>query len=118
MYSLGEDVNNAPAVRSFSIGAFLAKGVHIVSYLSPYVPAFLDMHADARSLSCRQASFSSFFRSLWHSDWAEGYDAAPYDATFEAADAREALREGMPLAKTFYRSYTACMVSYSMSQWI
>ena len=82
-----------------------------MSYLSPFVPSFLDTHADSRSLSHKDASFTSFLRTLWKSDWGESRDATPFDATFEASDMREANREGVPHPGTYYRSYVACMVN-------
>lgn len=110
MYALGERVDKAPSVRPLSIGSMLAKFVHIASYLSPFFPTVVDLHTDARSLSCDKSSFSNFVNHMWHSDWAEGRDAAPYDVTFEASDEREARMEGAVNPGTFYRSYTACMV--------
>ncbi|KAI0669760.1 alpha/beta-hydrolase [Trametes maxima] len=109
VYRLGEDTHNAPAVRRFSPGDLLAKGVHVAAYLSPILPRFFDLHADARDLSFRSASVWSLLSQLRKSDWAESRDATPYDATFEAADEREALREGAVHPKTYYRSYCATL---------
>lgn len=89
----------------------LTRAVHILSYLAPSLPRVLDLHADARHLSYTTASFSSFLKQLWKSDWAESKDATPYDVTFEAADDREGLGEGTCYPNTFYRSYAAYMVS-------
>lgn len=88
----------------------LAKGVHLAAYLAPILPRFLDLHADARGLSFRQATFLSFLRQLRKSDWAESRDATPYDVTFDAADERESLREGHIHPRTYYRSYCATLV--------
>ncbi|EKM61368.1 uncharacterized protein PHACADRAFT_134939 [Phanerochaete carnosa HHB-10118-sp] len=110
VYTLGERTDQAPRVRPFSIGSLLTKGVHIASYLSPYMPTFLDMHADARSMSYMTTSFRKFVMSLRQSDWGESRDAAPFDVTFEAADLREANFEGLPHPQTYYRSYAAQMV--------
>ena len=98
-------------MRPLSVGAGLAKLVHVLAYLSPLLPSSMDVHADARSLSYRESSLSEFFKHLWRSDWAESRDAAPYDMTFEAADAREAALEGNVYPNTFYRSYVSVMVS-------
>ncbi|KAI8990569.1 alpha/beta-hydrolase [Trametes punicea] len=111
VYSLGEDTRNAPAVRPFSPGNILAKGVHIAAYLSPIFSRICDLHADARALSFHEASFWSFLRQLYKSDWAESRDATPYDVTFEAADEREAVGEGGVNLNTFYRSYCATLTS-------
>lgn len=113
VYTLGEDTRNAPDVRRLSVGYFLAKGVHIVSYVSPLLPSFFDMHVDARRLSYRDSSFLQFLRHLWKSEWAESRDATPYDTTFEAADEREAAGEGTVNPNTYYRSYCATMVGCS-----
>ncbi|KAI0375137.1 alpha/beta-hydrolase [Pilatotrama ljubarskyi] len=121
VYSLGEDTREAPAVRSFSPGDILAKAVHLAAYLSPVLPRFVDLHADARGLSFRDTSFRSFLGQLRRSDWAESRDATPYDATFEAADEREALREGAVNPNTYYRSYCATLVRdthVAASHWI
>jgi hypothetical protein len=111
VYILGECTHNAPTVRPWSVGSLVTKCVHIASYLSPFMPSFLDMHADSRSLSFWDTSFSSFLRSLRKSDWAESRDASPFDVTFQGVDMREANLEGLPHPGTFYRSYVACMVS-------
>ena len=111
VYTLGESTKNAPDVRPWSIGSMLTRAVHILSYLAPSLPRVLDLHADARHLSYTTASFSSFLKQLWKSDWAESKDATPYDVTFEAADDREGLGEGTCYPNTFYRSYAAYMVS-------
>lgn len=111
VYTLGERVDAAPAVRPFSVGSALAKWIHLVTFLSPFLPRILDLHAEARSLSYREISFLSLFRQLRKSDWAEGRDATPFDVTFEAADERESNLEGQVHPHTFYRSDTAHMVS-------
>ena len=115
VYSLGEcaDTRNfAPSVRPFSCGSILTRVVHIVAYLSPLLPSSLDLHADSRSLSYRNSSFSELLAQLWKSDWAESRDATPFDVTFEAADERERdLGEGAPNPTTFYQSHVAMMTS-------
>lgn len=110
MYTFGERLDRAPAVHPFSLGSLLAKAVHTLAYLSPYLPRAFDLHADSRSLSCNETSFLMFVRHLWRSDWAEGRDATPFDVTFQAADEREARGEGVCHPKTYYRSYTAQIV--------
>lgn len=110
VYTLGERTDAAPAVRSLSIGSALSKMVHIISFISPYLPQALDLHTESRSLSFQETSFFSFLRQLWKSDWAESRDATPFDVTFEAADVRDSRLEGEPHPRTFYRSYTAYMV--------
>ncbi|KIJ66335.1 hypothetical protein HYDPIDRAFT_86876 [Hydnomerulius pinastri MD-312] len=110
VYTLGERTDAAPAVRPFSVGSVLAKAAHIVSYLSPVLPKVFDLHAESRELSFRDTSLPSLWQQLFKSDWAEGRDATPYDVTFQAAEEREALHEGLPHKKTFYRSYCASFV--------
>jgi hypothetical protein len=85
----------------------------VISYLAPILPKMLDLHAESRLLSFRDASLSSLWQQLCKSDWAEGRDATPYDATFHAAEEREAGYEGLPNGETFYRSYCASLVSLS-----
>lgn len=113
VYALGERTDAAPSVRPFSLGSVIAKTVHIFSYLSPLLPRFLDMHSEARVLSYRDASPTSLWRQLRKSDWAESYDATPYDMTFQATADREASLEGLPHPHTFYRSYCAALVGVS-----
>ncbi|RDB29699.1 Lipase [Hypsizygus marmoreus] len=109
VYTLGERTDAAPAVRPLSIGSLLAKWVHVVTFLSPFLPDALDLHAEARTLSFRETSVISLLKQLWKSDWAEGRDAAPFDVTFEAADERESKFEGEAFSGTFYRSHAVCM---------
>jgi hypothetical protein len=112
VYALGEREDAAPAVRPISVGSAIAKVVHLVSFLSPYMPKLLDLHSESRSLSCREVSFSSFLEQLHKSEWTESRDAANFDVTFLAIDEREAYSEGLVNPGTFYRSHVACMVSY------
>jgi len=107
VYALGERADAAPAVRTFSIGGALTRVVHVLSYLSPILPPALDLHSESRRLSFRDASITAFWKQLWKSDWAESRDATPFDATFQAADEREANGEGGPNPSTHYRSYVA-----------
>ncbi|PIL31817.1 hypothetical protein GSI_06521 [Ganoderma sinense ZZ0214-1] len=109
VYTLGEDTRDAPSVRWFSVGNFLAKGIHVASYLSPVLPHLFDLHVEARGLSFYDSSFASFLKQLWRSDWAESRDATPFDTTFIAVDEREATQEGVVYANTFYRSYCATL---------
>ncbi|KDR75661.1 hypothetical protein GALMADRAFT_248263 [Galerina marginata CBS 339.88] len=109
VYALGESTTSAPNVRPFSVGAFLAKFVHIIAYFSPLLPSLFDVHADARALSYRDVSGLSFLKQLWKSDWAESKDAAPYDTTFEAGEERENGLEGRTFPNTFYRSHVSVM---------
>ncbi|KAI1788803.1 alpha/beta-hydrolase [Ganoderma leucocontextum] len=109
VYILGEDTRDVPNVRPFSVGNFLAKGIHVASYLSPVLPRFLDLHIEARGLSFYDSSLTSFLKQLWRSDWAESRDATPYDTTFNAADEREAAQEGVIHPNTYYRSYCATL---------
>ncbi|KAJ3553113.1 hypothetical protein NM688_g3790 [Phlebia brevispora] len=117
VYALGERTDKPPSVRPFSVGAMIAKFVHVASYFSPFLPAVLDFHADARSLSCYTSDFWTLVKHLWHSDWAEGRDASPFDVTFQASDHREAHLEGLVNPKTFYRSYATCMTERSSVNW-
>ncbi|KIK70757.1 hypothetical protein GYMLUDRAFT_291035 [Collybiopsis luxurians FD-317 M1] len=109
VYILGERVDAAPYVRPFSLGAIVAKGVHIISYLSPILSRAIDLHAESRHMSLHDISIVSLLRQLWKSDWAESRDATPFDVTFEAADEREADGEGEPHRGTFYRSCATYM---------
>ncbi|ESK98070.1 alpha beta-hydrolase domain-containing protein [Moniliophthora roreri MCA 2997] len=107
VFTLGERTDAAPAVRPLSLGSMLAKGVHIVSYLSPFLPRVLDLHIDSRLLSLYDITPLELLKQLWKSDWAESRDATPYDVTFEAADEREANGEGEIYPGTWYRSWCA-----------
>ncbi|KAF8898972.1 hypothetical protein BD779DRAFT_50376 [Infundibulicybe gibba] len=109
VYSLGERVDAAPAVRPLSIGSVIAKSVHLISFLSPLLPAALDLHAESRALSFRDISVPVFLKQLWRSDWAEGKDSTPYDVTFLSADERELNGEGRTNPNTFYRSHVASL---------
>ncbi|KAJ7161357.1 alpha/beta-hydrolase [Mycena crocata] len=111
VYLLGERADAAPAVRPLTVGAILGKVVHILSFLSPLLPASepFDMHGDCRSLSYREMSFPSLLKQLWKSEWAESRDATPFDVTFQAADERESNGEGDVDPETFYLSHVACM---------
>ncbi|KAG1757118.1 alpha beta-hydrolase [Suillus lakei] len=94
VYALGERTDSAPAVRPFSAGALLSRIIHVLSYLSPLLPAALDLHVESRPLQERLGTEP---------------DATPYDATFQAAEEREVDGEGQPHQMTFYRSYTASL---------
>lgn len=109
---LGERADAAPAVRPLSIGSILAKCVHLITFFAPLLPRALDFHAEARSLSFWDITFLSFIKQLWKSDWAEGRDATPFDATFEAADERGYNLDGQVNANTFYRSHVARLVKF------
>ncbi|KAF5385190.1 hypothetical protein D9615_001327 [Tricholomella constricta] len=113
VYTLGERTDAAPAVRCLSVGSLLSKWVHLVTFLSPLLPRMLDLHAESRSLSYRELSFTSLLKQLWSSDWAESRDATPFDVTFEAADERESNLEGHTHPRTYYRSHVACMAQSS-----
>ena len=110
MYTLGERTDAAPAVRPFSVGSLIAKGVHLMTYFSPFLPRALDLHAECRSLSYKELPFIDWLRQLWSSDWARSRDATPFDVTFEAADERESSTEGHVHPRTYYRSHVASMV--------
>jgi len=109
VYVLGECEDAAPAIRPISIGSLISKGVHLISFLSPYLPKLLDLHTESRPISCREASFSSFLKQLCRSDWTESLDAVNFDATFQSADEREIYSEGLINSRTYYRSHVACM---------
>lgn len=109
VYILGEREDAAPAVKYISVGSMIARIVHILSYFSPMLPTIVDLHAESRKLSYTETSLRSFLKQMWHSDWAESRDAAPFDATFEAAEEREAFGEGYPHEKTYYSSFSARM---------
>ncbi|KAI0052547.1 alpha/beta-hydrolase [Auriscalpium vulgare] len=105
VYPLGEHETAAPAVRALSVGAALAQCVYAAAYLAPVLARVVDVRAEARALSFREASPAA----AWACGWAQSRDAAPFDVTFEAADARAAAGEGAVHARTYYRSYAACM---------
>ncbi|KAI0068173.1 alpha/beta-hydrolase [Artomyces pyxidatus] len=109
VYSLGEHETAAPEVRFLSLGSALAKAIHVAAYFAPFMSRFVDLRGEARRLSLFETSFASMLKQLWKSDWAESRDAAPFDVTFQAADEREASGEGTVNARTYYRSYAACM---------
>ncbi|KAJ7070827.1 alpha/beta-hydrolase [Mycena amicta] len=113
VYALGERADAAPAVRPFSIGAFVGKWVHLLSFFAPFLPAALDMHGDARSLTYRDISVFALIRQLWKSDWAESRDATPFDVTFQAAEERETMGEGMVEPETYYQSHVGWMTRRS-----
>ncbi|KAJ3760568.1 alpha/beta-hydrolase [Lentinula raphanica] len=104
VYSLGERVDAAPKIRPFSVGAMLSKFVHTISYFSPILPKAFDFHTESRRMTFSDISIFCLLKKMWKSEWAESYDAAPYDITFESADKREANLEGQPHPRTFYRS--------------
>jgi hypothetical protein len=119
--------HTAPSFGLLSLSAFLARSLHLVTYLSPLLPSALvpDLHTDARALTLRDISLWAFARQLWRSDWAEGRDATPWDCTFAAAEARDDEFErfrrrrtttttttcGAGRCKTWYRSYVMIYVS-------
>ncbi|KAK0208830.1 hypothetical protein DFS33DRAFT_1414219 [Desarmillaria ectypa] len=112
VYTLGEHIDGAPAVRPWSIGDFMAKVVHVIAYLKPLLPESFDIwHSESRALSFHEIPFSGFLRELWKSSWATSRDAAPFDVTFMATDEREAKKEGEPNSGTFYKSFAAFMAS-------
>jgi len=108
VYSLGESTDAAPSVRPWSFGTVLAQTAHLIAFLSPVLPRTLDLHAESRSLSFMESSWTNLLKQLWKSDWAQSRDATPYDVTFEAADERESIGEGKVNPNTFYRSHVAC----------
>ena len=71
VYALCEHEDAAPVARQISVGSKIAKIVHLVSFLSPYMPKLLDLHAESRTLSYREVSFSSLLKQLYKSDWTE-----------------------------------------------
>ncbi|TFK77321.1 alpha/beta-hydrolase [Pluteus cervinus] len=111
VYTLGERVDAAPAVRPMSVGSMIGKAVHVISYLSPLLPQSLNLRAEARSLSYHESSLTSLFKQLWSSDWVESKDATPFDVTFEGMEEREANGEGRPCPTTFYRSTTTSITT-------
>lgn len=114
MYVLGESTDDVPYVNQFSPGSLLAKGFHLLSYISPLLPSILDFHTESRPVTYKNCSVWSLFKNVWRSEWAEGEDATPFDVTYQAASAREANEEGIVNERTFYSSYVACMVRLSL----
>ncbi|KAG7452376.1 alpha/beta-hydrolase [Guyanagaster necrorhizus] len=110
VYTLGEHINATPAVRPGSVGDLIAKAVHLIIYLNPFLPESLDIwHSESCSLSFHEIPFSGFLREFWKTSWATSRDAAPFDVTFMAADEREAKMEGEPNPGTFYESFATFM---------
>ncbi|KAG8898638.1 hypothetical protein FRB99_007248, partial [Tulasnella sp. 403] len=120
VYSLGESVRDAPAIRFFSPGNVAAKVIHLCTYFAPlgmYIPFFgnllPDLHTESRSLSYREIGLIGLIHQLWKSDWAEGRDATPFDVTFAGSDEREHAGWGdiMNLrgsgTRTWFKSYVA-----------
>ncbi|KAG0707522.1 alpha beta-hydrolase [Suillus ampliporus] len=97
-----------PSVRSQPAPFYLNSFMFYPIY-RPLLPAALDLHAESRRLSYRDASLSSLWHQLCKSDWAQSRDATPYDVTFQAAEEREVDGEGQPHQRTFYRSYIASL---------
>jgi hypothetical protein len=109
VYTLGESVDAAPSVRTLSVGSALSRAVHLLSYISPYLPSWLDFHTEARGMSLYETSVGELMRQLWKSEWAESRDATPFDITFLAVEEREAAGEGRGYERTWYRSWvTSC----------
>lgn len=119
VYLCGSRVDAAPLVRPISFGNILSKVVHIGAYLSPLLPDYIDpWHLEHRSLSCTETSFLDLLKNLVQtSDLATSRDVTPWDATFIAADERDANLEGEPHPNTFYRSFAAVMVSIPSTEY-
>lgn len=107
VYLLGERVDCAPNVRFFSVGSFITKIVHLISFFSPWTADYMDFHTESRAMSFYETSLWSMLKQLLKSDWGTSRDIAPFDCTYESADTREAKGEGEVNGKTFYRSYAA-----------
>lgn len=112
VYVLGESTDDVPFVKQLSPGSILAKGFHLFTYISPFLPSILDFHAESHPLTYKDISIWTLFKNIWRSEWAEGADATPFDVTFQAANAREANEEGVVNEGTFYSSYVASMVTF------
>jgi hypothetical protein len=119
------------------LGNFLAKYIHISSFLSPlfsHNPEAWDFQPDSRNLgifslpnysepgaqeeqksSWSWGSLKKSVGTLWSqlrmSDWADSADSGSYDATFHAADARDRAGESVLNANTFYCSLMGTIVS-------
>lgn len=106
-YILGERLTSAPSVRPLSLGSLFTKVVHVLSYVSPFLPTWLDFHTESRSMSLYETSVLELCGQLWKSDWAESRDATPFDVTFGAAEEREGEGEGRVWGGTWYRSWAA-----------
>ena len=139
VYLLGASYTGSHLLRTFSLGNFLAKYIHISSFLSPlfsYDPEAWDFQPDSRNLgvfalphhpgedddeveeekkSWSWSSLKQSVRTLWTqlrtSDWADSADSGSYDATFHAADARDRAGESVLNANTFYCSLMGTIVS-------
>ncbi|THH33439.1 hypothetical protein EUX98_g795 [Antrodiella citrinella] len=107
VYLFGERVDSAPQVRFFSVGSFITKVVHLVSYFSPWTATHMDFHTESRAMSLYETSPWSMLKQLLKSDWGTSRDIAPFDCTYVSSDTRESLGEGEVNGKTFYRSYAA-----------
>ncbi|PPQ67189.1 LOW QUALITY PROTEIN: hypothetical protein CVT25_005790, partial [Psilocybe cyanescens] len=90
--ALGESLTDAPVVRPFSIGAFLARLVHIVAYYEPLLRVFLmSMRMPVHFRSAKPPLLRSLSS---YGEWAELKDTAQYDMTFEVAETRAECLEG------------------------
>lgn len=116
VYSLGERTDAAPLVRPLSVGAALARCVHILSYLAPLFPrgSLADLCTESRQLSYRDMSIGGLVGQLIRSEWGASRDAAPFDVTFAASDERDRDGVGILNENTYYRSYVATMVNMDL----
>ncbi|KAF7981138.1 hypothetical protein HWV62_34883 [Athelia sp. TMB] len=115
VYTLGERTDAAPLVRPLSVGAALARFVHLLSYLAPLFPhgSPVDLRTESRRLSYRDMSLRGLVGQLVRSEWGASRDAAPFDVTFAASDERDCKMEGLVNEKTYYRSFVASMTRKS-----
>ncbi|KAH8822751.1 alpha/beta-hydrolase [Flagelloscypha sp. PMI_526] len=113
VHTLGMSTSNAPAVEYWSLGeTFVSKFIHVLAYFSPLLPSLLDVHAESRALTYKDPeSFFALLRNLRQSEWSTSRDCAPFDATFQSADEREAEGEGLLFPNTYYRSFSATLTT-------
>ena len=98
-------------MRFFSVGSIIAMVAHFCMFFAPFFSEHpLDLFCEARSFSCKDISICQFLKNVWKSGWAESEDIAPYDATYQAIEAREKNGEGVVNKGTYYTSYATNMV--------
>lgn len=116
-YVFAHRTDSAPLIRPISMGRITSCIVHVGAYFAPFLPEWLNPWLlESRPLSYHDCTFGEMLsNALVHSDVATSRDIAPWDATFEASDERDADMEGAPCASTYYRSFSSSMVGSSMS---
>jgi len=106
-YILGHRLSPGTGLRPFTFGHTVSLVYHTLAYFQPLIRGLADTHTEAHVLTYKEASAWSLLKNLWHSDWADGQDHAPFDVGLHSPEQRESLGEGEINSGTFYRSYSA-----------